>query len=255
MKTLVAATALTVACSLAACSSPEEGAHHGEHENSETAHREGEHSHGGSEASESAHAEGSVWRSLFDGSTTDGWTNYNKETIGDGWQVIDGTLTMTGGGGDIVTTEVYGDFDLELEWQIAENGNSGIFFNVTDGQDAVWRSGIEMQVLDNKLHYDGKSPYTSAGACYALYQPVRDVTKTPGEWNSVRILNQDNHVQHWLNGTLICEYTMGSDEWNRLVAQSKFKDMPLFGKARRGRIALQDHGDRVSYRNIRIREL
>jgi len=199
--------------------------------------------------------EASAWRSLFDGETTGGWVNYNQDTISDGWQVEGGALTMTGGGGDIVTEDVFGDFELELEWQVAKNGNSGIFFHVVDGQDAVWQSGIEMQVLDNDLHYDGKSEFTSAGSCYALYAPSADVTRTPGEWNQVRLVHDDSHVEHWLNGTKICEYTIGSDEWNALVAASKFKDMPLFGQARRGRIALQDHGDRVAYRNIRIREL
>jgi len=239
MKTLQSLLLATTALTLAACASTStccEGCEDGQ-------------------ACTSADVQAVAWRSLFDGATTAGWVNYNKDTIADGWQVIDGTLTMTGDGGDIVTEEIYGDFELELEWQIAPNGNSGIFFNVTDGQDAVWRSGIEMQVLDNELHYDGKSPFTSAGSCYALYQPVRDVTKKPGEWNTVRIVNQDSHVEHWLNGTKVCEYTIGSDEWNRLVAESKFKDMPLFAKSKRGRLALQDHGDRVSYRNIRIREL
>jgi hypothetical protein len=200
-------------------------------------------------------SEAASWQDLFDGESTAGWVNYNQDTISDGWQVVDGELTMTGSGGDIVTEQVFGDFELMLDWKIAENGNSGIFFNVLDGQDAVWRTGIEMQVLDNERHYDGKNPFTSAGSCYALYEPVSDVTKKPGEWNSVRIVHQDSHVEHWLNGTLVCEYTIGSDEWNQLVSESKFNEMPLFGKSAQGRIALQDHGDLVAYRNIRIREI
>lgn len=198
---------------------------------------------------------GTAWRSLFDGETTTGWRNYGKDDISDGWKVIDGALTMTGGGGDIVTVDTFGDFEFELEWQVSEAGNSGIFYNVQAGQNAVWATGPEMQVLDNAKHQDGKNPFTSAGSCYALYQPARDVTRPIGEWNQVRILHADGHVEHWLNGVKLCEFDLGSEEWNRLVKASKFSSMPEFGKYRTGHIALQDHSDWVAYRNIRIREL
>ncbi len=195
-----------------------------------------------------------AWRSLFDGETTTGWVNYGSDTIRDGWQVVDGALTLTGPGGDIVTVDEFQDFELELEWQVAEGGNSGIFFNVVDGLGAVWASGPEMQILDNERHHDGGNPLTSAGACYALYAPPMDVTRPVGEWNEARILSRGGEVEHWLNGTLLCSYALGSQDWNDRVAGSKFKDMPEFGRARRGRIALQDHGDRVAFRNIRVRE-
>jgi hypothetical protein len=198
---------------------------------------------------------GAGWRSLIDGETTAGWRNYGQDTLSDGWQVSDGTLTMTGGGGDIVTTDTFGDFELELDWQIAPGGNSGIFYNVQPGENAVWATGPEMQVLDDTMHQDGQSPFTSAGSCYALYPPARDVTRPAGEWNQVRLVNRGGHVEHWLNGTKVCEYDLGSDDWNAKVAASKFKEMPKFGKYRSGHIALQDHGDRVAFRNIRVREL
>lgn len=194
------------------------------------------------------------WRALFDGQTTAGWVNYNSDTIRDGWKVEDGALVIDGPGGDIVTVDEFQDFELELEWQVSEAGNSGIFYNVVDGLGAVYSSGPEMQVLDNTGHGDGKNPLTSAGACYALYAPPRDVTRPVGEWNEVRLISRGGEVEHWLNDTLLCRYTLGSDEWNALVAASKFKDMPEFGLSRHGRIALQDHGDRVAFRNIRIRE-
>lgn len=207
------------------------------------------------EACSAAEIEGAAWQPLLDGTTTRGWVNYNKDTISEGWQVIDGALTMTGGGGDIVTTGTYQDFELELEWQVAAGGNSGIFFNVQPGENAVWATGPELQVLDNSTHHDGKNTLTSAGACYALYEPVRDVTKPAGQWNHVRLVSRGGHVEHWMNGTLLCEYVLGSDDWNAKVAASKFKDMPKFGKFERGHLALQDHGDRVAFRNIRVREL
>jgi hypothetical protein len=193
------------------------------------------------------------WTALFDGETTAGWVNYGKDSISDGWQAVDGELTMVGGGGDIVTVGTYQDFELEIEWKLAPGGNSGIFFNVVDGENAVYFSGPEMQVLDNATHNDGKNTLTSSGACYALYKAASDTTKPSGEWNAVRIVSQAGHVEHWQNGVLLCEYTIGSPDWNERVAASKFKDMPAFGKANSGRIALQDHGDSVAYRNIRIR--
>ncbi|MFT7667797.1 MAG: hypothetical protein ACI8X5_000481 [Planctomycetota bacterium] len=207
------------------------------------------------EAEEMGEAATPAWRPLFDGATLAGWSNYGKDTVAEGWQVIDGNLTMTGGGGDIVSDDMFGDFELQLEWNVVEGGNSGVFFYVTDGGGAVWQSGIEMQVLDNKKHHDGKNALTSAGACYALYAPVEDVTRTPGEWNDMRLVSKGRHVEHWLNGTLLCEYTIGSDDWNTRVAASKFKDMPDFGKSTSGRFAIQDHGDLVSYRNIRVLDL
>lgn len=217
----------------------------------------GEHGDGdgsGDHAEEQA-TDSDDWRSLFDGESAAGWMNYGKGGVATGWEAQDGALVMVGGGGDIVTADEYEDFELELEWQVAPGGNSGIFFNVVDGLGAVWSSGPEMQVLDNTTHQDGKNVLTSSGSCYALYAPARDVTRPAGQWNQARLMSKNGHVQHWLNGALLCEYTIGSDDWNERVAASKFKDMPQFGSASRGRIALQDHGDRVAFRNLRIREL
>ena len=207
------------------------------------------------EPAEPAEPEESPWISLFDGETTTGWTNYGKDTISDGWQVIDGELTMVGGGGDIVTKDMYGNFELEIEWKIAEAGNSGIFYGVLDGGGAVWHSGPEMQVLDNAKHPNGTNVLTSAGACYGLYPTTKDAVNGPGEWNKAGIRYEDGAVTHLMNDEVICEYVIGSDDWNKRVANTKFKEMPLFGTAKRGRIALQDHSDRVAYRAIRIRNL
>lgn len=195
------------------------------------------------------------WELLFDGTTTNGWRGFASEEMPAGWQVVDRALTRVDGGGDIMTVGQYESFELLLEWQISANGNSGIMYHVKEGLGAPYLSGPEMQVLDNGGHPDGQNPITSAGACYGLYVPSADVTRPVGEWNSVRLLVDGAHVEHWLNGTLLCEYELWSDDWNERVAGSKFSQWETFGKTKRGHISLQDHGDLVAYRNIMIREL
>lgn len=200
-------------------------------------------------------AQASGWRSLFDGKTTSGWRGYRQPAAPDGWHVVEGALVRMGqGAGDIVTEDEFDNFELELEWKLPEGGNSGIFYRAGEAE-AIWHSAPEYQVLDNARHRDGGDPKRSAGACYDLYAPVRDVTKPIGEWNQVRIVASGAHVEHWMNGQKLLEYEVGSPDWNTRVAASKFKEHPGFGKATKGRIGLQDHGDMVSYRNIRIRSL
>lgn len=195
------------------------------------------------------------WTLLFDGETTAGWRNYMAEGVSAGWSVVDGALTMTGRGGDLITEDRFGSFELRLQWRISEGGNSGIMYHVVEGPPAPYMSGPEMQVLDNSGHTNGVDVLTSAGACYGLYAPSVDATRPVGEWNEVRLVVDRGHVEHWLNGVLLCEYQIGSDEWRKLVEESKFGDWPTFGVAREGHICLQDHGDVVSYRDIKLREL
>ncbi len=196
------------------------------------------------------------WKLLFDGATTSGWRNYRKQTVGAGWQVVNGILTRAGDdAGDIITTEKFRNFDLVLDWRVAEGGNSGIFYRATEAGDYIWQTASEMQVLDDARHADGKSPLTSAGSNFALYEAPRGIVRPAREWNSARLLVNGNHVEHWLNGTKLLEYELGSAEWLDRVAKSKFRTMPLYGKAAEGHIGLQDHGDRVEFRNIRIRVL
>jgi hypothetical protein len=194
------------------------------------------------------------WRSLFDGRTSAGWRGYKRAEMPGGWQVVDGALTRVSRAGDIVTADEFGDFELALEWKVAPGGNSGIMYRVTEDADAPYETGPEMQVLDDARHPDGQSPLTSAGALYGLYPAPRGVVKPAGEWNAARIVVRGNHVEHWLNGMKTVDAEIGSDDWNRRVADSKFRQWPGFAKASRGHIALQDHGDWVAYRNIRIRE-
>lgn len=197
------------------------------------------------------------WTLLFDGGTTKGWRGFKKDTIPDGWKAVDGCLARVDKGGDIITTDEFTDFELSLEWKIAKGGNSGIFYRVAegDGLDNVWQTGPEMQVLDNDFHNDGQNPLTSAGSNYALYPAPRDLTLPVGHFNQARIIVDHGKVEHWLNGELVCSYELGSEEWSKRVAASKFAAMPRYGREPKGHIALQDHGDAVAYRNIKIRRL
>ena len=194
------------------------------------------------------------WTLLFDGQTLSGWRGYMKD-MATGWEVIDGELIRVAEGGDIITTARYRNFVLALEWKVAPGGNSGIFYRAAEGPPAIYFSAPEMQVLDDALHADGKSILTSAGSNFALHPVPRGIVHPAGEWNAVRIVVQGNHVEHWLNGRLVVRYELHSAEWMALVAASKFAEWKEYGQAAEGHIGLQDHGDRVGYRSIRIRVL
>ncbi|MCC7133263.1 MAG: DUF1080 domain-containing protein [Gemmatimonadales bacterium] len=195
------------------------------------------------------------WKLLFDGKTTAGWRSYGKRELASGWQVVDGALTRVGLAGDIVAAEEFANFELALEWSVAKGGNSGIFYRGIEGPDPIFRSAPEMQVLDDAEHADGKSLLTSAGSNYGLYPVPRSVAAPAGQWNQARIRVSGNQVEHWLNGIKVVEYQLGSDEWRARVKASKFAAWPAYGTARRGLIGLQDHGDRVAFRSIKIRVL
>lgn len=195
------------------------------------------------------------WRMLFDGETLKGWRGYHSAELPQGWEAVGGTLHFAGRGGDLITVETFADFELTLEWKISEGGNSGIFYLAQPGSENIYMSAPEMQVLDDARHVDGGNPLTSAGAAYGLYPAPRGVVKPAGEWNSVRIRVEDGNVQHWLNGQQIVEYVLGSPEWSERIANSKFADWPEYGKARTGHIGLQDHGDPVWFRDIKVRSL
>ena len=196
------------------------------------------------------------WTVLFDGEKVNGLRGYKQKGLPDSWVIVDGALkTIPGHGVDLISEDVYKNFELELEWKVAEGGNSGIFYFATEEGDYIWQSAPEMQVLDDKKHSDGKNKLTSAGALYAMIAPPKSVVNPVGEFNKVRIKVKDNHVEHWLNGIKVVEYEYQSDDMWALVAKSKFKTMPLFAKASAGHIGLQHHGEEVWYRNVRIRKL
>lgn len=195
------------------------------------------------------------WRLLFDGRTTTGWRGYGLDTMPSGWAVVNGALTRVGQTRDIVTRDEFGDFELSLEWKIERGGNSGVMYRVHESENPSYFSGPEMQVLDDARHPDGKDPLTSAGSDYALYPAPRGVVKPAGQWNAARIVVKGNHVEHWLNGKKVVEYELHSPDWKARVAKSKFSAWPEYGQYARGHIALQEHGARVQFRDVKIREL
>jgi hypothetical protein len=196
------------------------------------------------------------WRPLFDGRTTSGWRAFKSETFPlERWTVVDGMLKVAGGGGretrDIVTTETFGDFDLRFEWKVAPGGNSGVKYLVTEERPGP--IAHEYQVLDDEKHPDAKVGAHRRTAAFYDVLPPRDPPRRPaGEWNESRILVRGRRVEHWLNGRKVVEYELGSRELQAAIARSKFRDVPGFGTKLEGRLLLQDHGDEVWYRNLRI---
>jgi hypothetical protein len=194
-------------------------------------------------------------RVLFDGKSTDAWRAFKRDDFpSKGWVVENGTLKTVVGGDkvDIVTRDTYKDFELDLEWRVSPGGNSGVFYDVAETEAEGWHTGPEMQVLDDARHKDGQNPRTSAGSLYALIAPSAKVVKPAGQWNQARIVKKGNHVEHWLNGTKIVDYELGSPALAALIADSKFKDLPRFATEGQGHIALQHHGEEAWFRNVRI---
>lgn len=200
------------------------------------------------------------WRPLFDGRTGNGWRGYRKDSFpSKGWTVDpDGVLRSApgGGGGDLITVEQFGDFELSLEYRTAPKANSGVMYRVTERHDTPWQSGPECQVIDDAgISLDPTNPH-SAGALYDLATPAEGkVVKPAGEWNHLRIRLHHGVVQHWLNDRKVVECRVDDDAWGAKIAASKFKVYEGFGLAARGHLAIQDHGDEVSYRNIFVRDL
>ncbi len=212
-------------------------------------------------------AKSSDWKPLFDGKTTNGWHSYGKETAGKAWKAEDGMLRLdasakkdwqTNEGGDIVTEESYEDFHLKLDWKIAQNGNSGIIIYVQDEPakyQYVWQTGPEIQVLDNDGHPDAKIHKHRAGDLYDLVASSPETVKPAGQWNRVEIISQNGKLEVVQNGQKVLTTTMWDDNWRNMIAGSKFSQMPGFGTFKSGKIALQDHGDDVWFKNIMIKRL
>lgn len=206
------------------------------------------------------------WRLLFNGKTVEGWRGAYMETFpGWGWKVANGNLIVeaSGGGeatfgGDIVTVDEYSNFELKLDFMLSEGANSGIKYFVTEQQPRTPGSakGLEYQILDDARHPDAKLGINGNRTLASLYDLIpakKEHVSPPGKWNQARILVKGRHVEHWLNGTKVLEYERGGAEFLKHKAESKFKDLPGFGEAESGHILLQDHGNEVHYRNIKIR--
>ncbi len=196
----------------------------------------------------------SGWEMLFDGTTTEKWRNYKKDAVSDGWKVEEGALVRFGkGAGNIITKEKYKYFELSLEYKISKGGNSGIMFHVTEEFNQPYQSGPEIQVQDN---IDGHDPQ-KAGWLYQMYQPRGglDATRPVGEWNQVFLRIHPQQCEVSMNGNLYYRFKLGSKDWKTKVANSKFAKWEGFGDAGKGHICLQDHGNLVSYRNIKVRRL
>jgi len=215
----------------------------------------------------SDHEKKNGWNLLFDGVSTKGWRGVYKEKFPEkGWEIKEGELIVqasTGAestnGGDIVTIEEFADFELLADFKITEGANSGIKYYVTEKENNKGSAiGLEYQILDDKNHPDAKLGRDGNRTVSSLYDLITAVDKRvnpTGEWNTARIVSKNNHVEHWLNGMKVLEYERGSKEFRALVAASKYKDWPDFGEAPKGRILLQDHGNKVSFRSIKIRKL
>jgi hypothetical protein len=206
------------------------------------------------------------WQLLFDGASKSNFHVFNKKSDGSAWQVADGAIHLDTttrnngkivGGGDLLTNDEYESFDLKLDWKIDPGGNSGIIFYVQEGPSfgETYHTGPEMQVLDNAAHPDAKIVKHRAGDLYDLITSSPETVKPAGEWNQVEVISNKGALEFHLNGTKILAITMWDDAWKKMIAASKFKQWSGFGTYKKGRIALQDHGNSVWYRNIKIKKL
>lgn len=193
------------------------------------------------------------WQWLFNGESVEAWTNKSGKPIGKQWQIIDKALVLTAaGGGDIVSKQSFTDFELELEWQIAASGNSGIFYKVNrEG----WSGGLEYQLLDDDNYPGHDNPIHFTASLFDIYAPQVDAHLPAGSWNHTRIVVRHPQVEHWLNGKLVLQFELGSADWQQRAANSKFAPKHDIATAEPGHIMLQDHNDKIAFRQIRIRAL
>lgn len=201
------------------------------------------------------------WKDLFDAKTLNGWRTY-KNKPADAWSVADGNLYCKGNEtnksdmrADLITNDQYENFEFEMEWKISKAGNSGIMYMVTEEFDAAYQSGPEYQLIDDVDFPEKLESWQKTAANYAMDSAVGAKPNPVGEWNHTKIVVNKGHVEHWLNGKKVVEYELWTDEWKKKKNEGKWKDAPGYGMAKKGHIALQDHGSEAWFKNIRIREL
>jgi len=190
------------------------------------------------------------WKLLFDGKTTDGFRLYKGKDAGK-WSVRDGVLVS--GGGDLITKDQYDNFEFAAQWKFEKGDNSGIVYRVAETKGPSWQTGPELQLLKNKP--GSKLGKNDTGALYDMFAAKENTLKPAEEWNSVKLVCNGKHIEHWINGVKVVEADIGSDEWNKALALSKWKNVKQFAGETKGYIALQDHGGVALFRNIKIREL
>lgn len=209
----------------------------------------------------------SEWITLFNGETFDGWKTYGKEGIPEAWTIVDGALVCNAGIGEenvgfssesLMTTTQYGNFEFELEYKIAKGGNSGIFYHVVEADSLGFdfMTGPEYQVLDDEFSRSESEAFKMVASNYAMQAPAP--TKKPNpymQWNKVKIVYNNGHVEHWFNGEKVLEFEEGSDEWKAIKAESKWANTDTYAAFKKGAFSLQNHGDEVHYRNIRVKAL
>jgi len=198
-----------------------------------------------------------AWIALFDGSSAAALRGYGEDSLPASWVVEDGELhALPGSGLDLITRDTFADFELEFDWRVSPAGNSGVLYRVVESDGPSWTSGPEYQVLDDTGHPDGQDARTSAAALYGLIAPNADKRLEPvGTYNTGRIVVDDGHVEHWLNGSRVIDYEWAGADVRSLVGASKFRDLTGFMAAEAGGVLLQHHGEEVWFRNVRIRRL
>ena len=204
---------------------------------------------------------GDGYTSLFDGNTLNGWRTYQNKPA-DSWMVKDSALYCAGSTtdksdrrADLITTGQYENFDLTLDWKIAPKGNSGVMYLVTEDSSAAYLTGPEYQIIDDENFPEKLEDWQKTGSNYAMHTAPAARPNPPGQWNHTRIVVNKGHVEHWLNGEKVVDYQLGDEDWQKRKAAGKLKDAASSGLAKKGHIALQDHGSEAWFKNIKIKEL
>ncbi|MBB1386049.1 DUF1080 domain-containing protein [Pseudoalteromonas sp. SG45-5] len=195
------------------------------------------------------------WQLLFNGQDMSHWRNFKSDEISPQWVITDGAMMLTKGGGDILTKKMYRNFDLKIDWKISTKGNSGIFVLADELGSMIYSHAPEVQIIDNEEHPDNEIDSHLSGSIYDLFAAPKAAHKPANTWNKVRIQMRDKHLQVWQNGISTLSIVIGSTTWDTLVKKSKFSTWLNFATADRGHIGLQDHGDKVWFKNIKIKEL